>query len=186
MAKETKQHILRGFSELLNDHDFDKITVTMLVEKCNISRQTFYYHFTDIQALIDWGVKQYTHGRVESAKNANNIKDATVIYFNGIMKNKLFLRKCFASSLSGYMTKLIRDSVKEYCSEFYSRAVKSGYAKTEEADFIMEFTAYGVTGFIIAKIFENEDVDIEDLSDKLFRCIFARLAGSTFLNTEIQ
>ena len=50
----------------------------------------------------------------------------------------------------------------------------------------MEFTAYGVTGFIIAKIFENEDVDIEDLSDKLFRCIFARLAGSTFLNTEIQ
>ena len=34
MAKSTKALILKAFSELLADHDFDKITVTMLVEKC--------------------------------------------------------------------------------------------------------------------------------------------------------
>ena len=58
MAKETKMHILRGFSQLLDHKDFAKITVTMLVEKCNISRQTFYYHLADIGALMMWGVKQ--------------------------------------------------------------------------------------------------------------------------------
>ncbi len=186
MAKETKQHILKGFSELLTDHDFDKITVTMLVEKCNISRQTFYYHFTDIQALINWGVKQYTHGRVESAKSAKDMKEATVIYLNGIEKNRLFLKKCFSSSLAQYMTKLIRDSIIEYSTEFYMRSVKAGYSKADVADFIIEFTANGVTGFIISKMFNNEEVDIEELADKMYHCIIERLAGNSFMNTGVQ
>ena len=58
MAGKTKLQILKSFSVLLADHELDKITVTMLVEECHISRQTFYYHFADIQALIDWGVQQ--------------------------------------------------------------------------------------------------------------------------------
>lgn len=180
MAKETKQHILRGFSQLLNDNDFDKITVTMLVEKCSISRQTFYYHFADIQALINWGVQQYTHGCVEIAKNAKNMEEATVIYLNGIKKNQLFLKKCFSSSLAQYMTKLIRNSVIEYSAKFYRRSVKSEYSKTETADFIIEFAANGVTGFIISEILDNDDVNIEELSQKMYNCIFSRLAGGNY------
>lgn len=177
MAKETKQHILRGFSQLLNDNDFDKITVTMLVEKCNISRQTFYYHFADIQALINWGVQQYTHGCVETAKNAKNMQEATVIYFNEIEKNKLFLNKCFSSSLSQYMTKLIRNSIIEYSGEFYRRAIKSDYSKADIADFIIEFAANGVTGVILSRILNNDDVNIEELSEKMYNYIFSRLAN---------
>ena len=41
MAKSTKAQILQHFSELLKDYDLDKITVTMLVSECEISRQTF-------------------------------------------------------------------------------------------------------------------------------------------------
>lgn len=63
MAEKTKMQILKSFSALLTNHELDKITVTMLVEECHISRQTFYYHFADIQALIDWGVKN-THKAV--------------------------------------------------------------------------------------------------------------------------
>ncbi len=66
MAKSTKTQILQSFSELLKNNDLDKITVTMLVNECNISRQTFYYHFTDIQALINWGIQQNTAGCLES------------------------------------------------------------------------------------------------------------------------
>ena len=41
MAKSTKSQILQHFSKLLKDHELDKITVTMLVNECEISRQTF-------------------------------------------------------------------------------------------------------------------------------------------------
>lgn len=181
MAKETKQHILKGFSELLADYDFDKITVTMLVEKCNISRQTFYYHFADIQSLIDWGVKQYTQGCVETAKGAKDMKEATVIYLKEIERNKIFLKKVFLSSLSQYMTRLIRDSIVEYSTEFYNEAVRHGYARSETADMIIEFTANGVTGFIVSHILTGNNMNIDDLADKMNSCIFLRLAGRNLL-----
>lgn len=185
MAKETKLHILKGFSELLIDYDFDKITVTMLVEKCNISRQTFYYHFADIQSLIDWGVKKYTHGCVETAKNARDMKEATVIYLKEIDRNKIFLKKVFTSSMSQYMTLLIRNSIIEYSSEFYNQAVKRGYAKSDTAEMIIEFTAIGVTGFIVTHILEGNNMNIEDLAEKMNKCIFLRLAGRNLLDQHI-
>lgn len=185
MAKETKQHILKGFSELLIDYDFDKITVTMLVEKCNISRQTFYYHFADIQSLIDWGVKQYTQGCVETAKNARDMKDATVIYLKEIERNKVFLKKVFASSLSQYMTKLIRDSIIEYSSEFYNQAVRHGYARSDTAEMIIEFTANGVTGFIVTHILEDSNMNIDELAEKMNHSIFLRLAGRNLLDHQM-
>ena len=79
MAKSTKAQILQNFSELLKEQELDRVTVTMLVSKCNISRQTFYYHFNDIQALINWGINQYTAGCLENVKNAKDISEATVI-----------------------------------------------------------------------------------------------------------
>lgn len=177
MAKETKMHILRGFFQLLDHNDFDKITVTMLVEKCNISRQTFYYHFADIQALINWGVQQYTHGCVETAKNAKDMKEATIIYLNEIEKNKLFLKKCLSSSLGQYMTKLIRNSIIEYSTEFYYRSIKTEYARADIAQFIIEFTANGVAGFILSHMLDDDKVDIKDLAEKMYDCVFSRLAN---------
>ena len=164
MAGKTKLQILKSFSVLLADHELDKITVTMLVEECHISRQTFYYHFADIQALIDWGVQQYTHGCVTDAKKAAKIDE-----------NRLFLRKCFSSSLSGYMTALLRNSIMEYTSEFYSQFINFGYQDSNEVDFAIEFTANGVTGFIISMLYTKTETDITTLAAKMNNYIFKRL-----------
>lgn len=180
MAKSTKALILKSFSKLLAENDFDKITVTMLVEECNISRQTFYYHFSDIQSLIDWGVKQSTMGCVNDAKQAQSMRDATVIYFKQIEKNKEFLKKCFSSSLSAYMVALIRKSIIEFCSEFYNRFVPPGYSLRSDADFIIEFTANGVTGYTLSMLFSDKETDIEELADKMNKLIFTRLAEKSF------
>ena len=184
MAKETKIHILRQFSKLLSDNDLDKITVTMLVEKCNISRQTFYYHFSDIQALINWGVQQYTHGRVESAKHAKDIKEATVIYLQGIENNRLFLQKCFESSLCAHMTILIRNSIMEYSAEFYRRSPLANAGDSDIADFIIEFTANGVTGFIVSLLFFKSKYTVEELADIMYESILKKLPGKAYMQLE--
>ena len=38
---------------MLHEKSLDKITVTELVKKCNVSRQTFYYYFKDVYAVLD-------------------------------------------------------------------------------------------------------------------------------------
>ncbi len=50
----TKQCIAQTLMELLEEKSIEKITVTEIVEKCGVNRQTFYYHFADIYALLEW------------------------------------------------------------------------------------------------------------------------------------
>ena len=53
MALYTQKAILRAFGEMLEEMPFDKITVTALVKRCDISSNTFYYHYRDIYDLLD-------------------------------------------------------------------------------------------------------------------------------------
>lgn len=58
MTKSTKDEILGTLLKLLEKKQLDTITVTELVEQCGLSRQAFYYHFSDIYSVIDYGVEQ--------------------------------------------------------------------------------------------------------------------------------
>lgn len=49
----TKQAITESFIKLLNERPLDKITVKDIVEDCGINRNTFYYHYQDIYALLE-------------------------------------------------------------------------------------------------------------------------------------
>ena len=58
VAKSTKTEIMNTLAALLRSKRLDDITVTELVEKCGISRQAFYYHFSDLYGVVDYGVQQ--------------------------------------------------------------------------------------------------------------------------------
>lgn len=53
MANYTQKAILNVFEEMLHQMPFDKITVSALVAKCEISSNTFYYHYRDIYDLLE-------------------------------------------------------------------------------------------------------------------------------------
>ena len=53
MAHLTEAAIQDTFLKLLSEQPFDKITVTQLVEECQITRRTFYYHYSDLYELLD-------------------------------------------------------------------------------------------------------------------------------------
>ena len=44
----TKKALSEALKEALKTKPFKKITVSELIEACNINRKTFYYHFADI------------------------------------------------------------------------------------------------------------------------------------------
>ena len=58
MAKSTKNEIAGALGELLLGKRLDDITVTELVERCGISRQAFYYHFSDLYGVVDYAIQQ--------------------------------------------------------------------------------------------------------------------------------
>lgn len=53
MAQHTKRVIREGFLSLLNENSFDKITVLDIANRSSVNRNTFYYYYADIYALVD-------------------------------------------------------------------------------------------------------------------------------------
>ena len=53
MAQYTQKAILSTFQQMLEEMPFEKITVSALVRRCEISSNTFYYHYQDIYDLLE-------------------------------------------------------------------------------------------------------------------------------------
>ena len=53
MSSFTKDAIKMTFVSLLDQKPLNQITVKMIVEECGINRNSFYYHFQDIPALLE-------------------------------------------------------------------------------------------------------------------------------------
>ena len=52
MAQTTRIAIRKGFLELLEQRPLDKISVVDIAEHCGVNRNTFYYYYCDIYALV--------------------------------------------------------------------------------------------------------------------------------------
>ncbi|HEU0296427.1 MAG TPA: TetR family transcriptional regulator [Anaerolineales bacterium] len=57
-VKRTRNLILRAFEQLLAEKGFESISVQDVTDKAEINRATFYAHFTDKYALLDFSVQQ--------------------------------------------------------------------------------------------------------------------------------
>ena len=65
MPNFTKDAIKRTFIDLLNQKPYNQITVKMIVETCGINRNSFYYHYQDLPAVIE----EITQENVERVMN---------------------------------------------------------------------------------------------------------------------
>ena len=54
MSAKTKYALSAALQELLNHMTLDHITVKDIVDRAHVSRQTFYYHFSDVYDLLEW------------------------------------------------------------------------------------------------------------------------------------
>ena len=54
MSQTTKRALAASLKKLLATKPLGKITVIDIVNDCEVNRQTFYYHFQDINDLLEW------------------------------------------------------------------------------------------------------------------------------------
>ncbi len=60
-VKRTRQMLDQAFIELLAEKGFDAITVQDVTERAGVNRATFYAHFQDKFALLDYSIRESFH-----------------------------------------------------------------------------------------------------------------------------
>lgn len=147
MAKQTQKFIMSTFMQLLENESLDKITVRDIVEECEINRNTFYYHYSDIYDLLD------DVFRVEAEKFLEQDVDENTTFGEEYARAAQFVLKYKKAILHIYDSKK-RDVLVNYLDtlafSFISRFVKKeseGYKLTEEdIDYITGFYTHAIVG----------------------------------------
>ena len=147
MAKQTQKFIMSTFMQLLEGESLDKITVRDIVEECEINRNTFYYHYSDIYDLLD------DVFRVETEKFMSEDVDENTTFGEEYERAARFVLKYKKAILHIYDSKK-RDVLQNYLEtlafSFISRFVKKeadGYGlPDEDIDYITGFYTHAIGG----------------------------------------
>ena len=147
MAKQTHKFIMSTFMQLLESESLDKITVRDIVEECEINRNTFYYHYSDIYDLLD------DVFRVETEKFMSEDVDENTTFGEEYERAARFVLKYKKAILHIYDSKK-RDVLQNYLEtlafSFISRFVKKeadGYGLSDEdIDYITGFYTHAIVG----------------------------------------
>ena len=150
-AIKTKKKLAGALKELMKTTTFDKITVSDITEKCDVHRQTFYYHFQDRYELLDW---VFQHEIVEPFTNGFSF-DNMLERFNNLFETMYASKKFYQNALTTngddltrYISRIASKQFKELF--FYLSKESTKTDVLEDDDMLMaEFFAYGISGVVI-------------------------------------
>lgn len=165
MANYTQDLILETFENMLERMPFEKITVTALIRECNIGRNTFYYHYEDIYALLDDALLKAL-GQYENAIQDGDWKSVmkSLLYACRENKNKVYhiYHSLSRDRMEHYMFSRTDNSVYNYIRQI----AEARNADPERVKVVAEIVRYSVGGLILQFFWNDMKYDIEENVDK--------------------
>ena len=121
MAGNMKETIAQAAKTLLLEKGIKKLTVKDIVDKCKITRQTFYYHFEDILALSRWMLEHDTEQTLLNAKAFDSGEERLRYLFVMAVNSMPYLKKgiqgVYQSELENLFAQHIQSLFEQICDE---------------------------------------------------------------------
>lgn len=127
----TKQVIQSAFRDLLNEKKFGKITVKDITDRCGINRNTFYYHYQDVPALLEEIFASDVDRFIQEHLTVNSMEECLKIAMDYVIEHKKeILHVCNSNNQSIYTTYVWR--MCEYTVSSYAKTMFSDVGLKEE------------------------------------------------------
>lgn len=91
----TEKAIATALKDILKEQPLSKISVKLITNYCHISRNTFYYHFKDKYALINWIFYSDMVKNVNSFTDPTKLTESFINVYKYLYNNRKFYLACF-------------------------------------------------------------------------------------------
>lgn len=115
----TKKAIQTAFLSILDEKLLGKITVKDITDRCGISRNTFYYHYQDIPALLEEICQIQIEEIISRYPTINSLDDCLKAAMQSVLENKrLIMHIYYSDNRSTYVNTLWRICETIVCTYF--------------------------------------------------------------------
>ena len=148
MAEETKQALAESLMLVLQKKPLDKVTISDVTSLCNVNRQTFYYHFHDLNDLINW--IYITNGEQIIGAHLTNTtwQKGLLDIMRSMQKYEAFVLQTYHSRARDLLRTLLLKSCKSVILGVINDMKQYEIAK-EDRDFISSLYSYSITGTVL-------------------------------------
>ena len=163
----TKMAIAFAFKELLLEKPLNKITVNDIAEKCEMNRQTFYYHFHDTLELTEWICEQDAERALKENKTYDTWQEGFLAIFDMIKKDRAFIVNIYRNVPQDYLYKYLYKVTYQLLYDVLEEKAEGIVVREEDKIFIANFYKYGFVGLVLEWIDGGMTEDPKIIVDRL-------------------
>lgn len=124
MANFTRRAIKETFLKLLNQRPLNQITVKDIVEECGINRNSFYYHFEDLPALLEEMVGEQVQNLIQKHPTVSSVEECADAVMELVMENRRAIYHIYNSLSRDVFERHLMDA----CQYIVSTYLKAEFA----------------------------------------------------------
>lgn len=148
MSNLTREAIIKSFLGLLNSKPVSKITVKDIVEDCGINRNSFYYHFQDLPALIEALLHEEADRIINENARLDSFEDCLMAALSLALNHKNAVLHLYQAERGLYSMYLDRIAV--YAVEKYiDTASKNINVSVEDRSIIIHYYKCLLVGMVL-------------------------------------
>lgn len=178
MASITKNMISDAFLDLTKEKDIDKITVKDIVEKCHITRQTFYYHFQDIMDVIEWSMQQRMEEILSKSLKVTSMQEAVRILVSSVDKHPEIIIKLMNSQKREQTERLLINTIRSYMQEMIDKKELFMDMKRSDLKMAIKFFSYAIVGILLEINHKRKAVDLDLISTQIYQLMTGEMFHS--------
>ncbi len=169
MSQFTKKAIVESFVKLLNKTSLDKITVKDIVEDCGVNRNTFYYYFRDIYALLDELFQAETRKVLEGSRDFRSWQEGFLESTAFALQNKRAIYHIYNSINREQLERYLYDVTDNLMVGIVKNQAEGLKVPEEDIRLLADFYKYALVGMLLEWVRRGMKEDPEVVIKKLGR-----------------
>ena len=170
MPNFTREALAKTLKEMIQTQPLDKITVTDLAEKCQVNRQTFYYHFRDIYELIDWIIEEDFFNKIEHILEHKQLSQQVKQVSDYVDEHKAFCMNVYRSVGKEKAERYLNCQIEKWLIRLFFFSDSEDYNEIQ-----FKFYVYGLTGLFTDWLEGKVDISTEMFCRQLIYIVKSEL-----------
>ena len=178
ISLQTKTRLAQALKSCMARKSFDKITVKELLEACDLSRPTFYYHFQDIDALMEWMFNNEMVSLLRKSEDCLTWDDGILLLLRYAQDNRAVCLCAYESVGYDALRRMFFQSVASILKVFIDNLNADIGAKPEHVDFITGFYTQAFASSLLSWIQDGMKQTPEEMIKLLDITMHGNIAGA--------
>ena len=166
MQETTEDVLIDALNVILEKKPIDKITVKDIVSECNLTRQTFYNHFSDIYGLVEYYAKENANELLGSFSDYDTWQKVFYAVMSAMRAHKSIIQNVYQSVYRDLMEKYIYKVIYSYIIDVVEKKAEGMVVDQKHKDFIAHFYSLAFIALILEWIMDNMRADPQEIVDQ--------------------